>query len=694
MVIEGTSGADTLYGSYSDDTIIGYGGSDKLYAGGSAPYTKVIYGDFENDPDSGEADTINGSSSQDTIYGGGGNDDIDAGGDNDEVWGEAGDDSIEGDYGEDTLIGGSGNDTLHGNQNDDEIWGDFYQVNEGNADGGQISASGNDSLLGDGGWDTLYGGHGNDTLDGGASADTLYGGAGDDRLEAHSGDDVLYGGSGNDTFLVTQGDVTLEGGAGNDLYQFDYSQYHSIRSLTIEHNLNDGHDTLVNLNDYRFGDAAVTFKFGEGIQTDDLALYNDGHDLLIFVTQFGYVNSSIRVVGFNDPSYESDEPLIDRFEFSPTESGEVTPWGISEIRSIISVNNPPEQLSPVDLGQLENGAEDELTFGVGDLLVNAVDPDSDGLSVLNLTYSYNGVDGLTEGLVWDSEEAVYRFTAGDLAPELITFSYQISDGRGGVAEAVATLDVVEDTGSDLNRDDFIESGPENDIVRSGLGNDTILAGLGNDTVKAGKGNDSIEGGAGNDNLRGNKDDDLLLGGENDDILEGNIGMDTLLGEAGNDTLFGGLDDDTLNGGEGADTFVVRMKNGGNHQIEDFTFGEDALLLVMNRYHWSLMDDEVESGRELNQDPQINANELVRLDQKLENLLAEPTDTLSVEYDYESDILLIDYAAGGTSIELLGINEEEVISLFGPSGYEEGSLVHNNESYDHLLNALIEPDFWV
>lgn len=105
--------------------------------------------------------------------------------------GTSGNDTLEGGGGDDTLSGSHGNDKLFGYGGDDHL------------DGG----NGNDSLFGDIGDDVLIGGHNNDTLDGGA---------GDDDLDGGTGNDKLYGGAGNDDIIGGDGKDTIEGGDGND----------------------------------------------------------------------------------------------------------------------------------------------------------------------------------------------------------------------------------------------------------------------------------------------------------------------------------------------------------------------------------------------------------------------------------------------------------------------------------------------
>jgi serralysin len=63
---------------------------------------------------------------------------------------------------------------------------------------------------------------GNDTVIGGAGVDTLNGGAGNDSLRGHSGADILTGGAGNDSFLFN---FTTDSGisAGNRDFITDFA---------------------------------------------------------------------------------------------------------------------------------------------------------------------------------------------------------------------------------------------------------------------------------------------------------------------------------------------------------------------------------------------------------------------------------------------------------------------------------------
>lgn len=113
--------------------------------------------------------------------------------------------------GDDTISGHSGGETLIGFEGDDTILG----------------MGGNDTLNGDVGDDILLGGYGEDILDGGYGNDHLSGGAKADRLDGNSGDDVLDGGAGNDFLRGNRGDDTLTGGSGADVFAFEKRKNHS-----------------------------------------------------------------------------------------------------------------------------------------------------------------------------------------------------------------------------------------------------------------------------------------------------------------------------------------------------------------------------------------------------------------------------------------------------------------------------------
>lgn len=193
-LVNGTSGADTLYGHASvGDQISGLDGADVLFG---------MNGD----------DSLYGGQGADSVFGGGGDDTAYGGSGNDDLRGGAGEDTLSGEAGDDVLRGGSGADDLSGGAGLDT-------ANYSDADAG-VTASLDGSLAGKGfaagdtfsGIENLTGSAFADTLSGNLDGNTLSGGDGKDRLDGKDGNDLLIGGAAADT---------LTGGAGDDRFHFD-----------------------------------------------------------------------------------------------------------------------------------------------------------------------------------------------------------------------------------------------------------------------------------------------------------------------------------------------------------------------------------------------------------------------------------------------------------------------------------------
>lgn len=227
----GGSGDDTLNGGPGSDTLIGSDGDDIAvfdFALGEAVISEVAGGFEVVTPGASGTDTILVTSdverfqfSDQTVFA---SDFIPA----ENVPGTSGDDTLSGAGGNDTISAGAGSDSVDGGGGNDNVTGGigFDTVNggEGNdtltgLDGfdSLFGGVGDDSLSGNNGFDTLDGGAGDDTLLGGLGTDTLSGGDGDDLLSGQAGFDLLNGGNDNDTLNGNSGVDTLNGDAGDDV---------------------------------------------------------------------------------------------------------------------------------------------------------------------------------------------------------------------------------------------------------------------------------------------------------------------------------------------------------------------------------------------------------------------------------------------------------------------------------------------
>jgi Ca2+-binding RTX toxin-like protein len=108
-IVEGTKGADIIFGSDKDDLIKAGKGDDHVCAGDGDDLVKLGSGD----------DGAKGALGNDIILGGHGNDVLQGGGDHD---------IIQGRQDKDVLLGRDGNDSLDGGQDDDYIHGGLETI--------------------------------------------------------------------------------------------------------------------------------------------------------------------------------------------------------------------------------------------------------------------------------------------------------------------------------------------------------------------------------------------------------------------------------------------------------------------------------------------------------------------------------------------------------------------------------------
>lgn len=228
LLINGTSGPDSLSGSIGNDTIYGLGGDDSLESG-----------DGDDDLYGGPGDDrLEGGKGFDNLDGGDGDDyaayysaaagvdvDLSVGialddGDGgldllygiEHIFGSFYDDKLIGDDNDNTFIGLAGNDTIDGGAGFDEV---YYgnassavkvDLRNGTASGGSgddilnniewvTGSDYDDFILGDDGVTLLSGLSGNDTILGGEATDFLVGGRGNDQIDGGAGaDTAIYSG--------------------------------------------------------------------------------------------------------------------------------------------------------------------------------------------------------------------------------------------------------------------------------------------------------------------------------------------------------------------------------------------------------------------------------------------------------------------------------------------------------------------
>lgn len=552
-LITGTSGDDSLSGTDLADSIDllegndiaqGLGGDDVINGGDGADQLRGDGGSAYTGP-SGN-DTLNGGDGNDIMWGGAGVDSFDGGDGTDRVSfyalnatqgvvvdlftqtisndgfgnaetmvsienlgaGTAFADSFTGDDGANFIMAGYG-DTVLGNGGDDTIWVDSAPaLVDGGAGIDTIGFVGDTNGMlvvdnnGDGLAETVFAtngvyvdlsagyifddGFGNEVaisgfenVDGSELGDTIVGDSNANWLNGWGGDDVVIGFAGDDI---------IDGGEGNDQLRGDGTS--SYRGVSGNDQIFGGGG-----DDIMWGGGGVDyFDGGEGV--DRVSFYNRA------ATQ-GAVASLITQTISND--------------------------GYGNAETMVSVEGLGAGTAFADSFTGDDGAN-LLWAGLGDTVI--ANGGDDTIIVDSAALVLDGGDGVdTIQFQGDATGMLIADTNGDGLAEIVF-------ATSGVYVSLRSNVILDDGFGNFGTIANIEN------VDGSLLDDTIL---GNDGVNVLNGRDGI---------------DLLYGYGGDDIIDGGAGNDTIRGDgpsnyngvSGNDQLFGGDGDDYLSGGAGVDFF--------------------------------------------------------------------------------------------------------------------------------------------
>lgn len=304
--LSGREGGDNLYGKGGDDRLYGEDGDDILVAGlGNDTMTGGDGNDRYEFRRGDGSDTVTDASGTDTLTLTGGVDAADL----TFSWNSGGDLTI-------ALAGGPSGDRLRLTTQDvaasriekldlDDMDARIFAVaNE--AGGGVGGSSGGDFLFGLTGGETLIG-YGGD--------DILYGKAGDDVLSGGDDDDTLVGGTGNDTQKGGQGDDRYEfnrGDGADGFSDYDYVETTSSSDASAASAVGVSSSGIVNkwVNGYYWSttsnrllkvtDAGTdTIVLGAGIKADDLSFSWSGTGNDDLVVTFSGGSSADRMTIYN-----------------------------------------------------------------------------------------------------------------------------------------------------------------------------------------------------------------------------------------------------------------------------------------------------------------------------------------------------------------------------------------------------------
>jgi len=213
---------------------------------------------------------IEGTGGANKLYGYAGNDTLVGGYGDDYLFGAEGNDSLSGDGGYDRMYGGTGDDEYFVSDTTDyayENLGEGYDTAVSLIASYQLRANIEELDLGEG-WPAVRG-YGNelDNMIVGNSADNfLCGRDGSDWLKGNTGNDILYGENGNDTLQGGAGMDRMYGGAGQDKFVFRNGDFAGMTSSTADriHDFSEADNDIIHLsgvdaNSLVAGDQAFSF---------------------------------------------------------------------------------------------------------------------------------------------------------------------------------------------------------------------------------------------------------------------------------------------------------------------------------------------------------------------------------------------------------------------------------------------------
>ncbi|WP_165392183.1 calcium-binding protein [Pseudomonas tructae] len=599
LAMNGTADDDVLAGpSTGNQTIRGLAGNDRLTAGSG---NDLLEGGLGNDTlDAGAGnDQLNGGSGNDVLYGGSGSDlylfNLGDGQDvlrDDSSFASGNIDVLrfgQGIGADDITISRSGNHVVFSHRNgqdritvqdwfttsddryklewiefaDGSRWASAYVTELSLAMNGTVNddvltgpSTGNQTLRGLAGNDSLTTGAGNDLLEGGLGNDTLTAGAGNDQLNGGTGNDVLYG------------------GAGSDLYLF---------------NLGDGQDVLRDDSSFN-SDNIDVLRFGEGIGADDISItragnhvvlsHRNGRDQITVQDWFTSADSRYRLerIEFADgtvwTSAMVSAPLLlmtgdasDNLISGPS-TGNQTLIGLAGNDTLTASGGADTLNGGTGNDKLYGGSGSDLyLFNLGDgqdLLRDDSSFNADNIDVLRFGEGI-GADDIT--ITRSGNHVILSHRNGR---DQITVQdwFTSVDGRYRL-ERIEFADGTVWTSAMISAPLLVLSGEEGDDVLTGpsTGNQVLSGLAGNDTLTASGGNDQLSGGTGNDTLYGGSGSDLYLFnlGDGQDILR-------------DDSSYASGNIDVLRFGAGISANDISIGRSGNHVILSHRNGQDRITV--------------------------------------------------------------------------------------------------------------------
>ena|GEM_PF-2132564 len=346
-----------------------------------------------------------------------------------------------------------------------------------------------------------------------------------------SGHDVLNGTDAGETINGLAGNDRIDGGAGND--RIDGGEGDDVIFG------GEGDDIII-------GGPGVDIAAYKGVSTD-------------FAITIGKESITVRDLNPDDGDEGTDTVMqpMGQLQFA------------DRIVFVDGRNNAPVAVT-------DKASTDEDTVVKGSVLANDVDFDKDPLTVTAGTFTTAQGATLTlaaDGTFTYDPRNAAKLQALDTGQSVVdTFTYRVSDGKGGTANG--TLEITVTGVIDGNTQPGTITGTSGHDVLNGTDAGETINGLaGNDWIDGGAGNDRIDGGAGADWLRGGPGADTFVfaPGYGQDIINWiENGVDKV-----DLSAFGlsGMNDLA----EAAKTSTGVAENGASYVILDFGNGDRLML---------------------------------------------------------------------------------------------------------------------
>ncbi|MGE4553147.1 MAG: calcium-binding protein, partial [Desulfovibrionaceae bacterium] len=336
---------------------------------------------------------------------------------------------------------------------------------------------------------------------------------GDDSLTGDVGDDTIYGGAGFDVLDYSQetGASGIELDMGSSAFTL-YDPYDALGDVTayVVTDTNGYHDTVTGFEgvlgtayaDTLIGDAGDNlFEGGDG---NDSLVGGAGEDTLSYQHLTGLDYGVDITLSDSADAYAVAGPHDDETD---TITGFEHVFG-SDLADTITGNSQDNELRGWGAEDLIHGGggADTLYGGEGfDTLYGGDGADHlYGDSEDDLLFGDNGADHLEGGLGDDTLVGGAGNDTLDGGDGLDTVDYGQEGGTSGVDVNLATglvTDSFGDTDTILHVESVIGTGHD-DILFGDIGTNTLLGGAGDDVINGGLGNDVLVGGAGADTLTG------------------------------------------------------------------------------------------------------------------------------------------------------------------------------------------------